>query len=68
MVLEAITLGVIGITYATGNDSRKQKMRKIGKEIAEVAKETASDTTSKAKDLFEKIKSKTAEKSGSFFY
>ncbi len=62
MVLEAITLGIIGITYATGDDGRKSKMRKIGKEIVEVAKDTVSDTTSKAKDLFEKIKMKTAEK------
>ena len=37
MVLEAITLGVIGVAYITGDDDRKQKMRKIGSEFVDVA-------------------------------
>ena len=38
MVLEAITLVVIGAAYVTGDADRKQKMRKIGSEFVDVAK------------------------------
>ena len=44
MVLEAITLGVIGAAYVTGDAERKQKMRKIGSDFVDVAKTTAADT------------------------
>ena len=63
MVLEAITLGVIGVAYITGDDDRKQKMRKIGSEFVDVAKTTASDTVAFAKKSIQKIKDKKADKS-----
>lgn len=62
MALEAITLGVIGVTYATGDDQRKQKMRKIGSDLVDVAKNTAKDTVDFTKDVIEKIKVAQAEK------
>lgn len=49
MVLEAITLGVIGTAYVTGDADRKQKMRKIGSEFVDVAKTTAADTVAFSK-------------------
>lgn len=64
MVLEAITLGVIGVTYATGDDQRKQKMRKIGSDLVDVAKDTAKDTVDFTRDIIEKIKAARTEKKG----
>lgn len=58
MILEAITLSVIGITYVTGDNQRKQKMRKIASELSDVAKSTAHDTVDFAKSTIEKIKAK----------
>ena len=55
MVLEAITLGVIGAAYVTGDTDRKQKMRKIGSEFVDVAKTTASDTVAFTKKTIQKI-------------
>ena len=66
MVLETITLGVIGVTYVTGDAERKQKMRKIGSEIVDVAKTTASDTVDFTKKTIQKIKARKAEKAGSW--
>ena len=63
MVLEAITLGVIGAAYVTGDADRKQKMRKIGSEFVDVAKTTASDTVAFTKKTIQKIKAKKADKS-----
>ena len=59
MIAEVITLGVIGVaSYVTGDDSRKIKMRNIGADIVDVAKDVASSTVQGAKDLINKIKSK----------
>ena len=66
MVLEAITLGVIGAAYVTGDADRKQKMRKIGSEFVDVAKTTASDTVDFTKKTIQKIKARKAEKAGSW--
>ena len=66
MVLEAITLGVIGAAYVTGNADRKQKMRKIGSEFVYVAKATASDTVAFTKKTIQKIKAKKADKTCSW--
>ena len=64
MVLEAITLGVIGLAYVTGDAERKQKMRKIGSDFVDVAKTTASDTVDFTKRTIQKIKAKKADKAG----
>lgn len=59
MITEVITLGVIGVaSYVTGDNSRKSKMRKIGSEIVDVAKDVATSTVQGTKDLVSKIKSK----------
>lgn len=63
MVLEAITLVVIGAAYVTGDADRKQKMRKIGSEFVDVAKTTASDTVAFTKKTIQKIKVKKTDKS-----
>lgn len=40
MIAEVITLGVIGVvSYVTGDDRRKIKMRNIGADIVDVAKD-----------------------------
>lgn len=62
MVLEAITLGVIGVTYVTGDAQRKQKMRKIGSDLVDVAKTTAQDTVAFTKNTIEKVKANQAAK------
>lgn len=62
MVLEVITLGVIGTAYVTGDSERKQKMRKIGSDVVDVAKTTAADTVSFTKKTIQKIQAKRAEK------
>ena len=56
MVLETITIGVIGLTYATGDEDRKAKMRKIGSEIVDVAGETLKDVIDIGKSLTEKVR------------
>lgn len=66
MVLEAITLCVIGATYVTGDADRKQKMRKIGSEFVDVAKTTASDTVAFTKKTIQKIKANKANNAGSW--
>ena len=63
MVLEAITLVVIGAAYVTGDADRKQKMRKIGSEFVDVAKTTASDTVASTKKTIQNIKAKKTDKS-----
>ncbi|MDY5683597.1 MAG: hypothetical protein SPG48_08570 [Treponema sp.] len=63
MVLEAITLVVIGAAYVTGDADRKQKMRKICSEFVDVAKTTASDTVAFTKKTIQKIKAKKTDKS-----
>ncbi len=66
MVLEAITLGVIGAAYVTGDAERKQKMRKIGSEFVDVAKTTASDTVAFTKKTIQKIKANKANNADSW--
>ena len=56
MVLEVITLGVIGAAYVTGDAERKQKMRKIGSDFVDVAKSTAIDAVAFTKKTIQKIK------------
>lgn len=66
MVLEAITLGVIGAAYVTGDAERKQKMSKIGSEFVDVAKTTASDTVAFTKKTIQKIKANKANNADSW--
>lgn len=62
MILEAITLGVIGVTYVTGDAQRKQKMRKVGSDIVEITKAATRDAVAFAKDTIEEVKAKRAAK------
>lgn len=65
MVLETITIGVIGLTYVTGDDNRKAKMRKIGSEIVEVAGDTLKDVIDLGKTVTEKVRYSHAGKENS---
>lgn len=56
MVLETITIGFIGLTYVTGDEDRKAKVRKIGSEIVDVAGETLKDVIDIGKSLTEKVR------------
>ena len=59
MIAEVITLGLIGVaSYVTGDSSRKSKIRQIGSDIVDVAKDVAASTVQGTKDLVNKIKSK----------
>ena len=62
MILEVVTLGVIGAAYVTGDSNRKQEIRKIGFEFIEVARATASDTVAFTKKTIQKIKAKKTDK------
>lgn len=62
MILEAITLGVIGVTYVTGDAHRKQKMRKVGSDIVEITKAATRDAVAFTKDTIEEVKAKRAAK------
>ena len=56
MVLETITIGFIGLTYVTGDEDHKAKVRKIGSEIVDVAGETLKDVIDIGKSLTEKVR------------
>ena len=62
MVLEAITIGAIGVAYFTGNTVRKQKMRQIGSQVADVTKDVAGDVLNQTKHLIYKIQKNRAKK------
>lgn len=62
MVLGAITIGAIGVTYFTGNAVRKQKMGQIGSQTADVAKDVACDVFNQLKRLVYKIKKSKSSK------
>lgn len=66
MILEVVTLGVIGAAYVTDDADRKQKMRKIGSEFVDVAKTTAADTVAFSKKTIQKIKAKKADKASNW--
>ena len=53
-----IALGVIGVTYVTGDSERKQKMKNIGSQIVEVTKEATVSAVKTTKTLVQKIKAK----------
>ena len=53
-----IALGVIGVTYVTGDSQRKQKMKNIGSQIVEVTKEATVSAVKTTKTLVQKIKAK----------
>lgn len=53
-----IALGVIGVTYVTGNPQRKQKMKNIGSQIVEVTKEATVSAVKTTKTMIQKIKAK----------
>ena len=62
MVLGAITIGAIGVAYFTGNTVRKQKMRQIGSQVADVTKDVAGDVLNQTKHLIYKIQKNRAKK------
>lgn len=62
MVLGAITIGAIGVVYFTGNTVRKQKMRQIGSQVADVTKDVAGDVLYQTKGLIYKIQKNRAKK------
>ena len=62
MVLGAITIGAIGVAYFTGNSVRKQKMRQIGSQVADVTKDVAGDVLHQTKGLIYKIQKNRAKK------
>ena len=62
MVLEIVTLGVIGATYISCDKDRKDKMKKIGREIVDVTKTTAQETATGIKNIYKQTKAKHAEK------
>ncbi len=52
MIAEVITLGLIGVaSYVTGDSSRKSKMRQIGSDIVDVAKDVGNSTVQVTKDF-----------------
>ena len=53
-----IALGVIGVTYVTGDSQRKQKMRNIGSQIVEVTKEATVSAVKTTKNMIQKMKAK----------
>lgn len=53
-----IALGVIGVTYVTGDSQRKQKMRNIGLQIVEVTKEATVSAAKTTKTFVQKMKAK----------
>ena len=53
-----IALGVIGVTYVTGDSQRKQKMKNIGSQIVEVTKEATVSAVKTTKTMIQKIKAK----------
>ena len=53
-----IALGVIGVTYVTGDSQRKQKMKNIGSQIVEVTKEATVSAVKTTKTLIQKNKAK----------
>lgn len=53
-----IALGVIGVTYVTGDSQRKQKMRNIGSQIVEVTKEATVSVAKTTKNMIQKMKAK----------
>ncbi len=53
-----IALGVIGVTYVTGDSQRKQKMRNIGSQIVEVTKEATVSAVKTTKTFVQKMKAK----------
>ena len=53
-----IALGVIGVTYVTGDSERKQKMKNIGSQIVEVTKEATVSAVKTTKTMIQKIKAK----------
>ena len=53
-----IVLGVIGVTYVTGDSQRKQKMKNIGSQIVEVTKEATVSAVKTTKTMIQKIKAK----------
>lgn len=62
MVLGAITIGAIGVVYFTGNTVRKQKMRQIGSQVADVTKDIAGDVLNQTKHLIYKIQKNRTKK------
>ena len=58
MILELITLGVIGVIYVTGDSERKAKMRTIGKGIVDITKEVVIDVCKITKSFMTKLKTK----------
>ena len=53
-----IALGVIGVTYVTGDSQRKQKMRNIGSQIVEVTKEATVSAAKTTKNMIQKMTAK----------
>ena len=71
MVLGAITIGAIGVVYFTGNTVRKQKMRQIGSQVADVTKDIAGDVLNQPSIWFIKSKKtglKKIPKNGNSFF
>lgn len=65
MVVVLIIVGLIGVIYFTGDVQRKQKMRKIGGQIADVTKDTVDDSVNLTKKFVYKIrKNKTCRNTG----
>lgn len=63
MGIGIIALCVIG-AYVLGDDKRKQKMRKLGSDITDVAMEVGIDTVNQAKHIIGKFMSERCDAEG----
>ena len=68
MVLEIVTLGVIGATYISGDKERKEKMKTIGHDIVDVTKETVFTCGRGINAMCNKIKEKREAKKNTYYY
>lgn len=59
MIVEII-VGIVGLSYVTGDYKRKEKIRKIGRDIVGLSIDVAKDSVSAIKYSVESIKQKTS--------